>query len=143
MHVGVACEPEGSNPSCCESIPPFFNMADADDKVAATTASPPPAADDKAASTASPPPAADDKAASTTSPPPVVGEEIGKANAQDDTLQDPAMAAAKQWGLQPPEILRAMSGEERMALEKKLRRKIDLRILPMIIVMYILNYIDR
>lgn len=104
-------------------------MADADDKVAATTAPSPPAADNKAAS--------------TTSPPPVVDEEIGKANAQDDTLQDPAMAAAKQWGLQPPEILRAMSGEERMALEKKLRRKIDLRILPMIIVMYILNYIDR
>ena len=55
----------------------------------------------------------------------------------------PAPAAAKQWGLEPPEILRHLSAEERAVLEKKMRRKIDLRILPMIIVMYILNYIDR
>lgn len=52
-------------------------------------------------------------------------------------------AAAKQRGLEPPDILRSLSDEERTAFEKKLRRKIDLRILPMIIIMYILNYIDR
>lgn len=51
--------------------------------------------------------------------------------------------AAKQRGLEPPEILRGMSPEERAAFEKKLRRKIDIRLLPMIIIMYILNYIDR
>ena len=44
---------------------------------------------------------------------------------------------------QPPEILRNMSPEERDDLEKKLLRKIDLRLLPMIVLMYILNYIDR
>lgn len=52
-------------------------------------------------------------------------------------------AAAKQRGLEPPEILRSMTDEERAEFEKKLRRKIDIRLLPMIIIMYILNYIDR
>lgn len=46
-------------------------------------------------------------------------------------------------GFQSPEIIRLMSPEERDQLEKKLIRKIDIRILPMIVVMYILNYIDR
>jgi hypothetical protein len=44
---------------------------------------------------------------------------------------------------QPPELVRNMTPEERAGLEKKLVRKIDLRLLPMIILMYILNYIDR
>jgi MFS family permease len=44
---------------------------------------------------------------------------------------------------QPPEIIRHMSAEERAIREKKLRRKIDMRLLPMIVLMYILNYIDR
>ncbi|KAK0385988.1 hypothetical protein NLU13_5705 [Sarocladium strictum] len=44
---------------------------------------------------------------------------------------------------QPPELVRNMTPEERAEREKKLVRKIDLRLLPMIILMYILNYIDR
>jgi hypothetical protein len=51
--------------------------------------------------------------------------------------------SAKQRGLEPPEVLRGMSAEERAIAEKKLRQKIDIRLLPMIIIMYILNYIDR
>jgi hypothetical protein len=46
-------------------------------------------------------------------------------------------------GLQPPEFLLNMSMEERLELEAKLKRKIDLRLMPAIIIMYILNYIDR
>ena len=46
-------------------------------------------------------------------------------------------------GLQPPEFLLNMSREERLELETKLKRKIDLRLMPAIILMYILNYIDR
>ena len=46
-------------------------------------------------------------------------------------------------GLQPPEIIARLSPDERLALEAKLRRKIDLRLLPMVILMYIMNYIDR
>ncbi|PNY25406.1 Pantothenate transporter liz1 [Tolypocladium capitatum] len=44
---------------------------------------------------------------------------------------------------QPPEIVRKLSPEQRDELERKLIRKIDSRLLPMIMLMYILNYIDR
>ncbi len=33
--------------------------------------------------------------------------------------------------------------EERLQLEAQLKKKIDLRLMPAIIIMYILNYIDR
>ncbi|KAF1927177.1 pantothenate transporter liz1 [Didymella exigua CBS 183.55] len=36
-----------------------------------------------------------------------------------------------------------MSREERIAAEAKLRKKVDTRLLPMIILMYIMNYLDR
>ncbi|KAJ9164655.1 MFS general substrate transporter [Coniochaeta hoffmannii] len=42
-----------------------------------------------------------------------------------------------------PEILQKYTKEERDQLELKLKRKIDLRLMPAIIIMYILNYIDR
>lgn len=50
---------------------------------------------------------------------------------------------ARRRGLEPPEIIARLSPDERLALEIKMRRKIDFRLLPMVIVMYILNYIDR
>ena len=43
----------------------------------------------------------------------------------------------------PPAWIAALSVEERHDLEKKLKRKIDARLLPAVIIMYILNYIDR
>jgi hypothetical protein len=42
-----------------------------------------------------------------------------------------------------PECIRHMSVEEREQAELKLRQKIDLRLMPMIILMYIMNYLDR
>ena len=42
-----------------------------------------------------------------------------------------------------PEIIRNLSPEERERLETSLRRKIDLRLMPMVVTMYILNYLDR
>jgi hypothetical protein len=42
-----------------------------------------------------------------------------------------------------PELIRNMTPELRAKLESSLRRKIDLRLLPMIVIMYILNYLDR
>lgn len=42
-----------------------------------------------------------------------------------------------------PESLRALSKEELADLNKKLVRKIDLIVLPIIGILYILNYIDR
>lgn len=45
--------------------------------------------------------------------------------------------------LVPPPLVAAMSPEERVHAEAKMRRKIDTRLLPMIILMYIMNYLDR
>jgi hypothetical protein len=45
--------------------------------------------------------------------------------------------------LQPPPLVAAMTPEQRVVAEAKLRRKIDTRLLPMIILMYIMNYLDR
>ncbi len=36
-----------------------------------------------------------------------------------------------------------MTPEERLHIETKLKRKIDLRLMPMIVIMYIMNYLDR
>ena len=38
--------------------------------------------------------------------------------------------------------LRRLSPEE-LVLEKKLRRKMDLRIMPLVVLIYLMNYIDR
>jgi hypothetical protein len=45
--------------------------------------------------------------------------------------------------LLPPPLVAAMSQEQRLQAEAKMRRKIDTRLLPMIILMYIMNYLDR
>lgn len=45
--------------------------------------------------------------------------------------------------LEAPEFIRNMTPEERATVEAKLKRKIDMRLMPMIILMYILNYLDR
>ncbi|KAG9249929.1 pantothenate transporter liz1 [Emericellopsis atlantica] len=79
------------------------------------------------------------KPAATTTPP---ADEIELAHTS--TKNDaPSAVAVKQRGLELPDILRHLSEEERAVLEKKMRRKIDFRLLPMIVIMYILNYIDR
>ena len=44
---------------------------------------------------------------------------------------------------EPPELVRHLSPEERQHRETALVRKIDFRLLPMIILMYIMNYLDR
>lgn len=66
------------------------------------------------------------------------GSDLGKSpNVTDDTAHSPMVGR----GLQPPEFLVHLSAEERHQLEAKLKRKIDLRLMPAIILMYILNYI--
>lgn len=44
---------------------------------------------------------------------------------------------------EPPELIKHLSPEERQHRESALVRKIDFRLLPMIIIMYIMNYLDR
>ena len=42
-----------------------------------------------------------------------------------------------------PKSIRNMTSAKRQATESKLKRKVDLRLMPMIILMYTLNYLDR
>jgi MFS family permease len=44
---------------------------------------------------------------------------------------------------QPPPYVRSLGPDERGDVEKNLVRKIDARLIPMIILMYIMNYLDR
>ena len=44
---------------------------------------------------------------------------------------------------QPPESLRNLDGKNYQELDRKLTRKIDMRLLPIIVLMYTLNYLDR
>jgi len=46
-------------------------------------------------------------------------------------------------GMQAPEMVQAMTPEERRQKERTIVRKIDFRLLPPVIIMYILNYLDR
>ena len=62
---------------------------------------------------------------------------------QDASGSNENGASQQPRGLVPPEIIRNMTPEHRVKVEKRLKRKIDGRLLPAIIIMYILNYIDR
>jgi len=44
---------------------------------------------------------------------------------------------------EPPALIKSWSREERRRRETHLVRKIDFRLIPMIILMYIMNYLDR
>ena len=49
---------------------------------------------------------------------------------------------AKQRG-PPPPLVQRLTAEERESLERRLVRRIDRRLLPLVTLMYILNYLDR
>ncbi len=68
------------------------------------------------------------------------GDETGSA---DEKVGSKNVEDASRQRAQAPEFIRNLTPEEREALEKQLKRKIDLRLLPAIIIMYIMNYIDR
>ncbi|CEL09664.1 hypothetical protein ASPCAL12797 [Aspergillus calidoustus] len=59
------------------------------------------------------------------------------------------MGSAEQAGLQAPEevayasVVNSWTPEERTERERKFVRKIDVRLLPILMVMYVMNYIDR
>lgn len=65
----------------------------------------------------------------------------------DHVGKDSAIAAEVTQGTtrrrQAPEFIRNMTPEVRQATELRLRKKLDLRIMPMIVLMYIMNYLDR
>ncbi|KAK4241655.1 putative tartrate transporter [Achaetomium macrosporum] len=69
------------------------------------------------------------------------GDEMGSTDekAATTTVEDDTRLQRNQ----PPEVIRNLAPEDRVRLEKLLKRKLDYRILPAIIIMYIMNYIDR
>lgn len=71
--------------------------------------------------------------------------EIEKTSSREEAppVGGPAATKGQSRGLVPPEIIMNMTPEKREELEIRLKRKIDLRLMPSIIIMYILNYIDR
>lgn len=68
-----------------------------------------------------------------------------KARVQEiDTVGGPeVIAVPESRRFEAPEFIRNWTPEERQHAEKKLKAKIDLRLMPMIILMYIMNYLDR
>jgi hypothetical protein len=68
------------------------------------------------------------------------GDETGSTDEKATTTNVEDSRAQRQ---QAPEFIRNLTPEEREHLEKRLKRKIDIRLLPAIIIMYIMNYIDR
>lgn len=64
------------------------------------------------------------------------------AKSSPDTSR-PILEQARARGLQPPEIIANLTLEQRQELEARLTRKVDLRLMPTIVIMYIMNYIDR
>lgn len=60
----------------------------------------------------------------------------------NETLRDEDVIGTKRITSEEAEHLRQLSPEELVA-EKKLRRKIDSLIMPIVVVVYLMNYIDR
>ncbi|KAJ4364773.1 hypothetical protein N0V95_000721 [Ascochyta clinopodiicola] len=69
-------------------------------------------------------------------------DDIGK-KPRTDCVDDVVPAPTIQSKLTVPPLVAAMSQEQRIEAEAKMRKKIDTRLLPMIILMYIMNYLDR
>ena len=69
---------------------------------------------------------------------------IAQHVSSDDDLEQTTMRSRRRSRRrEAPELVRNLSPEERERLERALVAKIDLRLLPMIILMYIMNYLDR
>jgi hypothetical protein len=61
----------------------------------------------------------------------------------DRTSVDTAEKMKTDSNMNRPIFLQSWSEDETSQFEARLRRKIDLRLLPMVIIMYIMNYLDR
>lgn len=64
-------------------------------------------------------------------------------NDSDKVPATPYNTQAPRPAMVPPELVAAMSPERRFEAENQLRRKIDYRLMPMAVLMYIMNYLDR
>lgn len=78
------------------------------------------------------------------------GEDLKISDAQKtpldaiDDSQSSSEGQVTEWPARElPELLIGLSEKELKALEKQLIRKVDLRMLPTMILIYIMNYLDR
>ena len=67
-------------------------------------------------------------------------EDAGKTSVEHESTASLRFAPKRR---EPPQFVQQLSPEGRAELERRLVRKIDLRLLPMIVLMYIMNYLDR
>ncbi|KAJ5614811.1 hypothetical protein N7528_008465 [Penicillium herquei] len=74
---------------------------------------------------------------------PTNSHNTGISKATVDNVEVVANADRPNPRKEAPAYVAGLSPEERIKAEKALVRKIDIRLLPMIIIMYILNYLDR
>lgn len=88
-------------------------------------------------------PVAQDKKQYKMSPEEPDNIEAGISKAHVDNVEIIANTAKPNPRKEAPPYVAGLDPEERIRAEKALVRKIDLRLLPMIIIMYILNYLDR
>ena len=54
-----------------------------------------------------------------------------------------SMAMKQTRTMEAPPLVAALTPEERIIKERAMVRKVDLRLLPPVIIMYIMNYLDR
>ncbi|KAF4629961.1 hypothetical protein G7Y89_g8185 [Cudoniella acicularis] len=73
----------------------------------------------------------------------VVIEQVDDNGKDMSTIEAPAIATTPSRVFEAPEFIRNMTPEQRLKVENSLRRKIDMRLMPMIVLMYIMNYLDR
>lgn len=71
---------------------------------------------------------------------PVPMDSISLKKSADGTDPEAAKAHLR---AQAPAYVKSLSPQEREAAEKALVRKIDIRLIPILILMYIMNYLDR
>ncbi|KAI4162709.1 MAG: hypothetical protein LQ342_003755 [Letrouitia transgressa] len=64
-------------------------------------------------------------------------------NVSDTSLENAAPSSSVRRKREAPPLVRDLAPEEREHLEKRLVRKIDFYLLPMLIIMYLMNYLDR
>lgn len=64
-------------------------------------------------------------------------------DAEHGSKQPEIIRITTQQRMKPPPLVRDLCAEDRQRVERALVRKIDFRLLPMIILMYILNCLDR
>jgi len=75
------------------------------------------------------------------------GSDKAQTRQVDDVGKDsdalPTMSVGRTRTFEAPEFIRNMTPKERLEVETRLKRKIDIRLMPMITLMYIMNYLDR